>query len=943
MGVRSQEVLCVLAALVVVTRGQETVVSYTIPEETGEKFYVGNVARESRLYGNVSEDVFQQMKFQILTQGNEDAARFVIDESTSTIRTAVNLDREIICPKQVDCTLNFNVAVYLKDADTGVLDLYKIIRVRVIIEDLNDNKPDFFNKEVSLEIAENTNVNTGYPTDGAVDLDRGANNSIQRYVMEPANGMFGLEVIQKQDGSSDLNIVVKYPLDRETTSFYQLIIYAVDGGVPPKSGSVKINITITDENDNVPVFSEREYNKSVEENTPINSTIVHVTATDSDAGNNGLVRYRFSARPPNNVLETFEIDSETGVITSKAILNYEKTKKWSFDVEAYDSGSPSRTATVTVNINIININDNYPQININLPPGGTEISEAAHVGSFIAHVAVFDEDSDSQVITCQLLGDDFRLEDFKIANNYKVILNKELDHEVQDSYDVTIVCEDSGVPPNSNETSFVVKVQDVNDNYPVFKQKNYELTIPEEVYQSIMIQAEATDKDSGDNGKVTYGLQKGSDTRFSVNSRTGLITANTVFDREVDPEIRLHVLAWDSGNKSLTSTATVVVNITDINDNAPKFPSSPLTIRLLESEPMQSVNLNVTDPDFGNNGQFTLTFPQNDYLSEYFEFNSVTGEIKTLKPIDREEIPYFKFWVKAVDKGVPQMSSSAEVILQITDRNDNIPAIRYPNNANNTKVIPVSAPIGFIIATVRATDKDDGVNAQLLYFIDTGDTREIFKIDVNTGRITVGREMSGQDADTYKLEIAVRDNGEPQRTAMATLNVIVEPANSTSMASAAEETKQNMMLVAVIVGITVIISVAIIVSIFILRYMDKTNHARNPPPKNKEPNDNRFYDVAAVDESMSGSSNMSKDSDTELLKKRAKKEVSFSIDEDCSDPGNNSTLTNVTSFSTIKPSYLSMDYKSSEVDIHTLFHTTCVQLVEAQLVESLRICGTKII
>lgn len=898
-----------LLVLATTITAQETVVLYNFQEEQGEGVYVGNIARDSHLYGNVSIDQFQRMKFQIL-KGHGDAAMFSIDETASTLRTASNIDREEICPYEKVCSLNFNVAVYLKDSDTEVLDLYIIIKVNITIVDINDSRPKFDKNEITLQIPENSAVDTEYFLHGADDKDGGANNSVQNYALEPGNGMFGLKVLWNEDRSSDLNIVVKFPLDRESKSSYQLMIYAVDGGLPPLNGSVKVNIIITDENDNAPVFSKSEYNVSVEENKPANSTVVQVTATDNDADDNGLVRYRFSSRTPSSVTKTFDINSVTGAISSKTTLDYEESKIWSFKVEAYDNGSPAKTSTVSVIINIININDNYPQININLPLGGTQISEAAQVGSFIAHVAVFDDDEVDQPIKCNILGDDFLLEDFKITNNFKVVLNKELDHERQSEYDVRIICNDTGVPPNSNSTSFVVKVEDINDNPPVFKKSHYQLTIQEEVYQSMIVQVEATDLDSGNNGKVTYGLAKGSDSRFTINSVTGLITANSVFDREVDPEIRLHVLAWDSGEISLTSTATVVVNITDINDNAPKFPANPLTISIMESEAVQSVNLNVTDPDYGLNGQFTLTFPNNDYLAEYFDFNSVTGEIKTLKAIDREQIPYFKFWVKAVDKGIPLKSSSAEVILYIIDRNDNIPAITYPNNANNTRVIPISSPVGFVIATVEAKDKDDGLNAQLLYFIDSGDTREIFRMDVNTGRVTVGREMSGKDADAYKLEIAVRDNGNPQRTAMATLNIIVEPANATSLASAAEETKQNMMLVAVIVGITVIISAAIIVFIFILQYIDKRNR---PPPKVYQPNENRFYDIAKVDESMSGSSNVSKDSDTELLKKRAKKEVSFSIDEDCSDFANNSTLTNVTSFSTLKPPYLSMDYKPSDV------------------------------
>ncbi|XP_060575035.1 protocadherin-11 X-linked-like isoform X2 [Ruditapes philippinarum] len=901
---------CVIISSVSLVLAQETLITYNILEEQGELTYVGNVARDSFLYQNYTE-LFPQMKFQILTQGNLFASMFTIDESASTLRTGTKLDREDICPYEPKCVLNFNVAVYLKDLNTDVLDLFKIIKIQVFLDDINDNTPEFPNSEITMAISENSEVKKAYFTPGAFDLDTGANNSVQKYVMDPQNEMFGLELLRNLDGTSDLNIVVNYPLDRESRSFYQLYIYAIDGGFPVRTGSVKINITITDQNDNAPIFTKTQYGVTVEENTPINSTILIVTALDADADDNGNVSYRFSSRTPSKVKECFNIDITTGEIKVKSILDYEDKKNWTFKVEAFDHGNPAKTSTCTVVVTIRDTNDNYPQININLPPGGPKISEAADTGHFVAHLVVFDHDEGvNGEVKCKVLGDDFRLEDFKIENNFKVVLNKPLDYEKQDSYEVTVECEDGGSPPKKNETSISVKVEDKNDNYPEFLFDVYEQTFQEEVFQSIIVQVSATDADSGELGKVTYGLQSNTDPRFKINSKTGLITANSIFDREVDPIIIFNVLAWDNAEESLTSTATVVINVTDINDNAPKFPSNPVEIYFLEEQQaMQTQNLNVTDPDFGPNGQFDLIFPKNNYLLEYFHFNAITGEIKTLKPIDREEIAYFKFMVKAVDRGIPQLTSTAEVIIHISDSNDNIPAITYPNNGNNTKFVPVTSPVGFYIATVVASDKDDGLNAQLLYFIDEGDDRELFKIDVNTGIISVGREMTEKDAEKYKLQLAVRDNGTQQRTSYATLHVVVQPANETSLMNVAEENKQNIMLVAIFVAITVFISIAIISSIFILRYVDKRNRARTPP----KINENRFYDAPPrIDESMSATSSVSKDSDTELLKKRAKKEVSFSIDEDYSDPGNNSTLTNVTSFSTVKPSYLSMDFKSPE-------------------------------
>ena len=912
----------IIVSVISLVKSQETVVKYNVREEKSPLTFVGNIARDSLLFPNVTTEAFQQMSFQILTMGNNYATYFSIDEKSSTLRTTSEIDREEICPDMTTCEFSFNVAVYIQDKETEVVDLYKIIRVEVNLEDINDNDPEFPKPSVIIPISENSPVNNEYFLSGAIDLDTGRNNSVQNYIMEPQNEMFGLKVSRDSDGtvSSDLNIVVKYPLDRESRSEYHLVIYAVDGGFPVRTGSVKVNITITDQNDNPPVFSEMEYNVTVQENSPVNSSILVVTASDADSGDNGQVSYKFSSRTSSKILEVFTINDTTGEITLLSILDYEESsiKYRTFHVEAFDNGTPPKSAKVKVTVNIGDINDNYPQININLPPGGKKISEAAESGSFVAHVAVYDLDNGvNGEIECEIEGNDFHLEDFKIDNNYKVVISKPLDHELNELYEVKIDCKDGGSPPKTNSTSFTVIVEDINDNFPEFDKPVYKLTIQEETHTTTTIRVNAVDADSGVNGEVTYRLDGEDPAQFTINSRTGLIISNSAFDREVTPEVEFKVLAWDSATEPKTSTATVKINITDINDNAPNFPSHPVHLELLENDATASVFLAVNDPDLGLNGQFTLSFPQNDYLDKYLSFNPETGEISARQGIDRELIPYFSFWVTAVDKGIPQMSSSAEVILTIKDVNDNIPAIIYPNNSNKTCRITIAAPEGLFITMIEATDSDEGKNAQLLYFIDSGDPRGLFKMDVNTGRVSTGRIMGEKDTGKYELEIAVRDNGVTQRTSWAELRIFVEPTNTTVPGVTDEEGQQNIMIVVVFVIVTIVLSIAIVAVIFVIRHIDRRNRESEMP----KISDNKFYDAAPrVDESMSASSNISKDSDTELLKKRAKKEVSFSINED-SDTGNNSTLTNVTSFSTVKtmPSYMTMEYKP-EVRLYYHIH-----------------------
>ena len=905
---------------------QESLVRYNVKEEQDSLTKVGNIATDSLLYDNVTTETFDQMSFQILTQGNQDASYFTIDKDVSTLKTASRLDREDICPDKDTCLLKFSVAVYIKDKETEVVDLYKIIEVHVNLQDINDNPPVFPRTNETIPISENSLIGSEYFLRGATDLDTGVGNSVQSYVMEPANEVFSLKVLENNDGTTDLNIVVAYPLDREDRKEYHLVIYAVDGGDPIRTGSVNVNITITDQNDNSPVFSQPEYNITVQENSPVNTSILVVTATDADAGDNGLVSYKFSSRTSSKITDVFKINETTGEITLLNVLDYEESsqKFRTFQVEASDNAMPPKSARAKVTVNIADINDNYPQININLPPGGTKVLESAEEGSFVAHVAVFDlDDGINGEVNCNIQGNDFRLEDFKIVNNYKVVLNRQLDHEDKEQHDVRIDCHDGGNPPKSNSTTFTVIVEDINDNAPVFDKQIYELTIQEETHTSTTIPVHAVDIDSGDNGKVMYGLLDADPDKFFINARTGLIFTHDAFDHEITPKIEFKVLAWDAADEPKTSTATVRINITDINDNAPEFPSHPVHLELMENDPTSFTTLVVKDPDSGMNGEFTLHFPQNAYLNKYLKFEPTTGRISARQGLDREQIPYFSFWVTAVDKGIPLMSSSAEVILTIRDDNDNIPAITYPHNFNKTVRITIAAPEGLLIAFVQATDSDEGKNAQLSYFIDSVDPepRGLFKMNVTTGKISVGRTMESRDVDEYKLEIAVRDNGDIQRTSYTTLKVIVEPTNTTVFESQTDEGQTNIMIVVIFVVITIVLSLAIIAVIFVIRHIDRRN--KNPAIPKIEC-ENQYYDAAPrADESMSASSNVSKDSDTELLKKRAKKEVSFSINGDC-DTVNNSTLTNVTSFSTVKtmPSYMTMEYKPEVISMsrQSFFH-----------------------
>lgn len=885
------------------TNAQEsTTLSYSFREEQMEGTFVGNVARDSLLYGNVTQEEFNLMKFQILTQGNKFALLFKINETSSSLYSKSRLDREELCPAKKDCVLNFNVAVFKSDTKNGNIDLYKIIQINLTLEDTNDNAPVFPKSEIDLTVEEAVSVGYVLYTSAADDKDTGFNNSVQSYELVPQNEMFGLKVTKNLDGSADLGLVVNYKLDRETRDFYQLTIYARDGGFPQRTGTLTVNITVLDFNDNRPLFHSPTYQATVPENTVLKTPVLALSASDADIGENGAFSYRFNSRVLQKITETFAVNETSGQIYLISSLDYEEDKQFQFMVEVIDHGRIPLSSSAMVTLDIADINDNAPQINTNFPPGGTLISESAKVGRYVATVSVSDKDLGANgKVVCQIDGDHFNLENL-YADMYKIVIKKSLDYETKKSHNISLTCQDQGIPQQQNTTSFTIYVKDENDNAPVFQSNMYRATIPEnqEMFQEI-VQVSATDRDSGDYGKVTYFLHTDARNNFTIDPQTGVVTTNEAFDREENSEVRFHVNATDSGIPPLVSSTLIVVSLEDVNDNAPRFKKSHFVLNALEGQENEPTIGTITaeDLDAGSNGQFIFSFVQP--APKAFYLNPLTGIIKCGK-LDREVQSVYNFSVMVTDKGTPPLSSTADVTVIVYDDNDNPPIIHLPNN---TFYVPYTAMPGTLIMSVNATDNDLGNNAKLIYNVDsvTPNNPSIFRLDMNSGNLTVAKAMHLYDSDRYLIHISVKDSGYSQHVTYCFIQVYVTLTNDTGIAiKQKEEPGTNIVIVAVIIVVTIVLSAAIIVVICIIRRLDLGH--RNQKSQNNDQEKKMFS--SHHNETISTESSQFSDVP---LKKKNKKEVSFSLSEE-SDSVNTSSFTNITSFSTSKhPSGLLLDGK----------------------------------
>ena len=797
----------VFFSVTLLVSGQQAPIQFSLLEEQPAFTYIGNVGDESKIETNLTQSEINRLRFQILPQGNAHASLFKINELTGRLESAVKVDRENVCQPTPNCILGLDIAVFLQDeADPSKLtDLLKVIPVGIEILDMNDNSPMFPEQTIRVEFPESSSVGDEILTSTAADDDSGYQNSVQTYEIIGSDGTFGLRVLRNLDGSQNLAIVLNKTVDRETKHLYQLTIVAKDGGNPPRSGSLAVDVKIGDYNDNKPLFTKSPYNVTLPENEPIGNVVLKVSATDDDAGENARVTYKFAS----NVPDVFVLNSTSGEISLQGALDYERETGYAIVVEAEDHGSPPLATQVMVNVKLLDVNDNAPQININLPPGGADVFEDANVGLYIANVMVSDKDSgENGTVTCESESSKFILVKFS-REIYKINLHSRLDREKQEVHNVTVVCSDNGNPKQTNKTFFTINVRDINDNFPIFNQTQYNVSIAENNrVDDDIFTVHADDKDAGANGAVSYKIIDHTEL-FSIQQDTGVITADVVFDRENVTDFRFRVVASDNGMSPFMSTATVMVHILDKNDHEPRFYEDEYFFSVQENQHLSTVIGNVTayDADTGPNGAFTFTLDER--YEDFFHIDSL-GNIRSKVILDREVVYEYSFNIYVKDRGIPSKSSSARVVIRIKDENDNPPVIFYPSSSNNTINLKLNTVPGSQLATVVANDSDQGINSFLIYSIIQGNVNSMFRIQNKTGQITLQKDLVEKDAGTYTLVLAVQDGGVPQRATWTNLVIVIgQQADS-----------KNLIIVIAVCSVTLFISFALIVTICIVRRHD---------------------------------------------------------------------------------------------------------------------------
>ncbi|XP_004643924.1 protocadherin beta-1 [Octodon degus] len=641
--------------------GSTATIRYSVAEEMESGSFVANVAKDLGLeVGKLSE-----RGARLVPEGNK--LHFRIHRKTGDLFVKEKLDRESLCGKADPCVLYFEIVL---------VEPLQSFRAEVRVFDINDNAPIFLNKEPLLKIPESTPLGSRFPLQSAQDLDVGL-NGLQNYTLSP-NAYFHLHTRFRSHGPKYAELVLDKPLDREEQPEINLTITAVDGGSPPKSGTANIHVVVLDVNDHVPQFSRLVYRAQVPENSANGSFVVMVTAKDLDEGSNKEITYSL-AQNPETVLQTFQINSQTGEVRLRGPLDFEAIETYDIDIQATDGGGLSAHSKVLVDV--VDVNDNPPEVMISSV--SSPLAEDSPPQTVVALFTI--RDLDVRVggkITCFLKEDDLPfLVKPTLRNSYSLVTDRSLDREDVSGYNITLVAMDTGPPNLSTETVIEVLISDINDNPPVFQEESYILTVRENNSPAIFIgKVYAEDLDLGENAQVTYSLlpPKSGDLSvfayISINSDNGKLYALRTMDYEAIQSFQFVVKAADGGLPSLSSQVTVRVVVLDDNDNRPMIlyplqngtlPCNDLVPRSAEAGYLVTKVVAV-DGDSG----------QNSWLSYHllkatdpglFSVQRQNGEIRTLRQITERDPMMQKLAIIVQDHGQPALSTTASLNILLVD------------------------------------------------------------------------------------------------------------------------------------------------------------------------------------------------------------------------------------------------------------------------------------
>uniref|UniRef100_A0A3Q1I6H9 Protocadherin 2 gamma 28 n=1 Tax=Anabas testudineus TaxID=64144 RepID=A0A3Q1I6H9_ANATE len=546
----------------------------------------------------------------------------------------------------------------------------------------------------------------------------------------------------------------------------------------------RIDVEITDINDNAPLFMEKEYNFQVSESALPGARYSLESAKDSDVARNTVQTYKL------NPTDNFKLNIVSRPDGTKYIemvlhtsLDREKQEEHKLTLTAFDGGDPQKSGSVKINVVVLDANDNAPVFSQSVYR--ITVSENASKGTVVLKVSATDNDkgANEEVVYSFSHNTNSASPLFNMdPHSGEMTVVGVLDYEKAKHYEIDIKATDKGGLADTSKV--LIEVTDLNDNAPVISIISLSNPIPEDsAPDTVIAMLNIKDLDSGKNGQVKCFINP--DLPFKIKSSSTnfySLMSDDVLDRETLPEYNITITAMDEGFPSYSTNKTLHLKISDVNDNAPMFPQQFMTAFITEnnSPGMSLLSVKASDKDTGNNARISY-FLEDSQLnglsaSAYFSVNVESGEILAVRSFDYEQTKEFNIRVKAQDGGSPPLTSNVTVKILIQDQNDNPPQVLYPVQTGGSMVaemVPRSADVGYLVTKVVAVDVDSGQNAWLSYKLQKATDRALFEVGLQNGEIRTIRQVTDKDAVKQRLTVIVEDNGQPSRSATVVVNVAV--------------------------------------------------------------------------------------------------------------------------------------------------------------------------
>ncbi|XP_018016523.1 neural-cadherin isoform X4 [Hyalella azteca] len=712
-------------------------------------------------------------------------------------------DIKVNHPLDYESIKEYNLTVRVEN--NGPQQLASEATIYVVLEDVNDEIPLFTEREQET-VLEGEPIGTKVTQVNAIDKDGTYPNNevLYRIVDNPRNEGKDYFEIRERTGE----IYTRMEFDREEKQAYALEVEARDGAASarpnangrPNTVTKFIRIGIADKNDNPPYFDKTLYEAEVDENEDIQHTVLTVTAKDQDESSR--IRYEITN---GNIGGAFAVKNMTGAIYVAGPLDYETRKRYELRLVASDNRNENHT---TVVIHVKDVNDNPPMFD--RPLYETQITEEDDRGlpKNILTVTAADGDRDRhQDIVYFLTGqgiDNDNPDNSKFEVNRTsgaIYVRKPLDRDHpkgRPTWRFTVFAQDEGGTGLVGYADVQVNLKDINDNAPVFPQMIYYGNVTENGTRSMVVMTmtaeDYDDPKEGTNAKLTYSIEKNvidektATPIFEIEPETGVIkTAVCCLDREKTPDYSIQVVAVDGGG--LKGTGTASIRVRDINDMPPKFTKEEWVTEVDETDgtvlPDQAIlTVTVQDDDETNKFHYKVIEPSGFGADKFtmVRNNDGTGSLKIVQPLDYEDPMQrsgFRFKIQVNDKGEDNDAEKYHVAyswvkVELRDINDNKPQFV---KANIEVPVYESAEVGKSLETFKATDPDQGGQSKVSYAIDrSSDRRRQFAID-STGTVKIQRTLDREENPRHSVKILAIDDGTPDKTATATLTVIVQDIN----------------------------------------------------------------------------------------------------------------------------------------------------------------------